>query len=101
MKTNPEFFKKYSWIKEVVPVPESLGVTIYTTFNPYMLENQFHVETDEWEDEDGNDISIDYFKVGDITVRLDYESFFIESEDEDEITSALEYIDHVYHEMVS
>lgn len=70
MKTNPEFFKKYSWIKEAVPVPESSGVTIYTTFNPYMFENQFHVETDEWEDED-------------------------------EITSALEYIDHVYHEMVS
>ena len=72
MKTNPEFFKKYSWIKDVAPVPESLGVTIYTTFDPYMLENQFHVETDEWE-----------------------------SEDEDEIASALEYIDHVYHEMVS
>lgn len=101
MKTNPEFFKKYSWIKEVVPVPESLGVTIYTTFNPYMFENQFHTETDEWEDEDGNDTSIDYFKVGDITVNLDYESFFIESEDEDEITSVLEHIDHVYHEMIS
>ena len=52
MKTNPEFFKKYSWIKDVVPVPESLGMTIYTIFNPYMFENQFHIETDEWEDEE-------------------------------------------------
>lgn len=101
MKINMESFKKYFWIKDAVSVPESLGVTIYITFNPYMFENQLHIETYEWEDEDGNDSSIDYFKVGNITVNLDYESLFIESEDEDEITSALEYIDHVYHEMVS
>ena len=101
MEANSEFFKKYSWIKEVETVPESFGVAIYTTFDPHIFKDAFHVKTDEWEDEDGNDTSIDYFKVGDITVNLDYESFFIESEDEDEIISALEYIDRVYHEMIS
>lgn len=99
MKTNSEFFKKYSWIKKVETVPESFGVAIYTTFDPHIFEDAFHAKTDEWEDEDGNDNSIDYFKVGNVIVILDFESFFIVSEDEDEITSALEYIDHAYHVM--
>ena len=62
MEVNSEFFKKYSWIKEVETVPKSFGVAIYTTFDPHIFEDAFHVKTDEWKDEDGNDNSIDYFK---------------------------------------
>ena len=81
-------------------VPESFGVAIYTTFDPYIFKDAFHAETYEWEDEDGNDNSIDYFKVGNVIATLDSESFFVESEDECEITSVLEYIDHAYHVMI-
>ena len=102
MKINPAFFKKYPWVKAIdFTDPQYLWVVVYTTFDPHIFEDAFHVETDEWEDEDGNDNSIDYFKVGDVDVTLDSESVSIESEDEDEITSVLEYIDHVYHEMIS
>lgn len=47
MKVNSEFFKKYYWIKEVETVPESFGVSIYTTFDPYIFKDAFHAETDE------------------------------------------------------
>ena len=36
---------------------------------------------------------------GNVIVIMDSKSLFIESEDEDDITSALEYIDHAYHVM--
>ena len=45
MKTNPAF-KKYPWVKEVETVPESFGVGVYTTFDPYDYEGKLNVEND-------------------------------------------------------
>lgn len=95
MKTNPAFFKKYPWVKEVETVPEYFGVSVYTVFDPYDYEDQLHVKTDAWVDEDGYDNFIDYFKVDDMVVSLATGSFFIESEEDDDVFKVLQYIDEV------
>ena len=92
MKTNLAF-KKYPWVKEVETVPESFGVGVYTTFDLYDYEDQLHVISDSWVDEEGYDNNIDYFRVGDVNVILTNRSFFIESEEDDDVCKVLQYID--------
>ena len=92
MKTNPAF-KKYPWVKEVETVLEFFGVAVYTVFDPYDYEDQLHVKYDSWVDEDGYDNNIDYFRVGDVNVIITNRSFFIESEEDDDVCKVLQYID--------
>lgn len=94
MKTNPALFKKYPWVKEVETVPESFGIGVYTVFDPYDYEDQLHVKSDSWVDSDGYDNCIDYFRVGDVVVSLTNRSFFIESEEDDDVCKVLQYIDN-------
>ena len=94
MKVNSEFFEKYPWVKSIDFNPEYLGVAVYTDFDPYQYQDLFDTQSGSWVDPDGEEEDT-YFKVGNVTVDMHRNLFYIESEEDYDLFKVLQYIDEV------
>jgi len=89
-----KFEQKYDWVEECCE-SEEYGVLIHVSFYTFDYEKAFNAKSNHWVDEDGGDNDITYFKVGKVSVTMYDYTFLIESENDDEISKVLQYIDKV------
>ena len=88
------FEQKYSWVEDCY-YSEDFGVIVRVSFDPFDYEEAFNAKSDHWIDSDGYDNDITYFIVGRVSVTILDHEFLIESENDDEISKALQHIDAV------
>ena len=91
MEINSKFFEKYPWVRSIDEDSEYLGVAVYTKFDPYEYEDLFDTQTGSWLDPAGEEVD-SYFEVDGVTVDMHRGSFYIESENNDDIFRVLQYI---------